>query len=537
MSLNEGHRVGTLKGKLTRLYVALFMVTQMLCVTIIYLCQRHSVYSSIRKRMEIFCDEFTYEYMTGEEFTHLKGRQAPERVSRDMLDAVQAEEPGFIAETAYVDTTGNTTVLGSAAGLVHAFTSPPDAPSAITRLTYTVPDRVAAMDLEFNEESYGEDVNHIFFLLLAPDGTVLAKSGFTEVGVKLFTDGLPPPEWKNFTTRLANERGGILANYRRLFDGNILVVGEQIRQFSRYIVNLIYSILLTLALSLGVSIYSGRKIAKRFVDGIKRITNAARRIESGNYSERVAHGAEGVEINDLADAFNDMTHNTERLLSELRSFSDSMAHDLRTPLTRLHGQAELSRFSSKESELASDVAEECGNMLTMINTMLEITQTEFNINAPAREALDFAAIARDTIDLFSTVGDDKGITIKTDLPEAPLMLTGDKVQLQRLLANLLDNAIKFTPTGGTVSVGMKLDRDHVVLAVADTGCGIPERDRERIFDRFYRSDSSRNIPGNGLGLSLVKAIVDSCNGSISVVSQVGRGTVFTLRLPTVCDRT
>jgi signal transduction histidine kinase len=286
-----------------------------------------------------------------------------------------------------------------------------------------------------------------------------------------------------------------------------------------------------LCFSLGVSLYFGRLIAGKFVDGIKRITKSARKIESGNYTERVAHGTEGSEINNLVDAFNDMTDNTEKLLSELKTISDNMAHDLRTPLTRMRGMAEMSLGNSKDNELASDVAEECANMLTMINAMLEITQTECNLGNPVRTPLDFAAIVGDTVNLLSTVADDKGVSIKTDIPETALPFLGNKVQLQRLIANLLDNAIKFTPFGGAVSVSVKQDDGSVLLTVADTGCGIPEKDRGHVFDRFYRSDASRNISGNGLGLSLVKAIVDSYGGEISFSSEEGRGTVFTLTLP------
>ena len=531
MLLNNIRPAGTVKSKLTWLYVVLFMVTQLLCVAIIYLCQQHSVYSDARKKAAIFSDEFTYEYMTGAEFTYATERFSPNRIAPETLNAISGIMPGFVPETAYVDPQGDTTVLGSASGKVYAFTSSRTNAAAISRVAYNVPNRVALIDDEFNEESYGEDVNHIYFLLLSPEGKLLAKSGFNKVSVDLFLKYRLPPNLATATMKLAHEHDGIFASYHRLFDGNILVVGEHMHPFNKYTVNLVYSILATLVLSFVVSLYSGRFIAGRFVEGIQRVTKAARSIESGNYSERVAHGREGAEINDLADAFNDMTVNTEKLLRELKSISDNMAHDLRTPITRMRGQAEMSLYASSESELASDVAEECSNMLTMINAMLEITQTECNINNPARESLDFAAIARGTTDLLSTVADDKGVSIKSDIPETPLPFYGSKVQLQRLLANLLDNAIKFTPSGGTVSISMKRDQKNILLTIADTGCGIPERDKPRVFDRFYRSDSSRNIPGNGLGLSLVKAIVESYAGTISFTSVEGRGTVFTLTLP------
>lgn len=531
MSSNKS-RLNTVKAKLTLFYVMMFMVTQLLCAMVIYFCQQHSVHSDAKKKVAIFSDEFTYEYMTGEELTSLRVRLPLDAVEKETMEALMKVDPDFIAESACVNPNGDTIVLGSAKGIVYGFTSPRNNPSSVSRKQFTVPDRIGLMNDEFNEESYGEDVNQIYFLLVSPHAEVLAKSGFTEVGSALFTEHKLKYGRKNQTLKLSFGREGILSEYRRLFDGNILVIGAHMHPFNKYTVNLLYSILATLGLSLLVSIFSGRFIADKFVCGIKRITDSARKIEYGNYSERVEHGTEGAEIDSLVDAFNDMTNNTEKLLSELKTISDNMAHDLRTPITRMRGMAEMSLGNSKDNELASDVAEECANMLTMINAMLEITQAEFNINAADYETLDFARIAHDALELLSTVADDKGVAIKADIPEKPLMFSGDKIKLQRLLANLLDNAIKFTPSGGTVSFILKQSQSDIVLSIADTGCGIPEKDQGRVFERFYRSDSSRNIPGNGLGLSLVKAIVDSYGGEISFTSEEGRGTVFTLKLPT-----
>ncbi len=531
MSSNNVPQLGSLKSRLTVFYVGMFMITQLICMTVIYFCQQHSVYSDARKKALVFSREFTCEYMTGAEFSTRRELISLDRINNETMCAIRAAAPAFIPEMAYVDDSGDVAILGSSEGVVCGFSVSQENPSGVSRQTYDVPDRIALLNEEFNGESYGEDVNQVYFLLLSPDGRCLAKSGFNEVSVDLFTQFRIPADSGTATMKLAHEDGGIYVNYHRLFDGNILVIGKHMKQFNKYIVNLLYSILLTLVLSLVVSFYSGRIIADRFVRGVRRVTHAARKIENGNYAERVSHGTEGTEISDLVDAFNDMTNNTEKLLIELKTISDSMAHDLRTPITRMRGQAEMSLNSPKDNELASDVAEECENMLTLINTMLEITQTEFNISKIDKDKLDFAAIARDTVDLLATVADDKGVTLRFDIPEVPLMMVGNKVQLQRLIGNLLDNAIKFTPANGVVSVSMRSDSGRVLLTIADTGCGIPEIDSQRVFERFYRSDSSRNVPGNGLGLSLVKAIVDSYDGSIIFESEMGRGTVFTLTLP------
>lgn len=531
MSLNKGRPPISLKAKLTRLFVLLFMITQLLCVTVMFLIQRNSMYTYAKNRAKVFWTEFTYEYLTGEELTNLFASFSPDQVDPVMLKAMHREEPRFVPSIVIWNQLGLTTVIGAADNVVYRFTAPKGNPQAITKTRHDVADRVKYLNTRFNGESYGEDVNHYYFLVLSPENKVLAKSQFTDTAVDFFTRYRLPADQNRSKVKLRKGHSQIYTTYYRLFDGNILVIAEDLRQLDQYLMDLIYSLLMTLLFSLGVSLYSGHLIAEKFVNGIKRITKSVRKIESGNYSERVAHGTEGAEINQLVDAFNDMSHKTEKLLFELKTISDNMAHDIKTPITRMRAMAEMSFGASKDNELASDVAEECSNMLTTINTMLEITQTECNLGNAVATVLDFAAIAEDTITLFSTVADDKGVSIKTDISETTLPFTGSKVHIQRLIGNLLDNAIKFTPSGGTVSISVKSDDGDVLLTVADTGCGIPQKDLEHIFDRFYRSDSSRNIPGNGLGLSLVKAIVESCGGQIIFSSEVNHGTLFTVTLP------
>ena len=531
MSLNKSPTPYSLKTKLTRLFVLLFMVTQFLCVSFMFWIQRDSMYSYAKDRARVFGTEFTYEYLTGEELTKLASVLSPDQADRLMMKAISREEPEFVPAIVLKNQSKQSLVIGAVSNVVYSFTAPNGDPQSITKKRCDVADRVAYLNSEFNEESYGEDVNHYYFLILSPEGTVLAKSGFNNTPVDFFTRYKLPLDKKKSKVKLYLGRIQIYTTYYRMFDGNILVIAEDLRQLDKAFVDLIYVLLLTLLFSLGVSLLSGHLIAGKFVNGIKRITKSMREIESGNYSERVAHGIEGTEINQLVDAFNDMTHKTEKLLFELKTISDNMAHDIKTPITRMRAMAEMSLGTSKDNKLASDVAEECRNMLLTINTMLEITQTECNLGTPVATVLDFAAIAEDTITLFSTLAEDKGVVVKTDLPETPLPFTGNKVQLHRLLANLLDNAIKFTPSTGTVSISVKSDDGNVVLTVADTGCGIPKKDVDHIFDRFYRSDSSRNLPGNGLGLSLVKAIVESCGGHIFVSSEVDHGTLFAVTLP------
>ena len=175
--------------------------------------------------------------------------------------------------------------------------------------------------------------------------------------------------------------------------------------------------------------------------------------------------------------------------------------------------------------------EQSSDMLELINTMLEISQTGCQIDRTPREDVDLCAFLRDLADLYATVLDDQGLSLSLDLPKDAVVFSGHRGRLQRLLGNLLDNAIKFTPRGGKLSVALARTDDGIVLRVSDTGCGIAPEDLPHIFRRFWRSDSSRSLPGNGLGLALVKAIVTSYAGSISCASVPGQGTSFTIVFP------
>jgi len=285
-----------------------------------------------------------------------------------------------------------------------------------------------------------------------------------------------------------------------------------------------------------IGIMTGWWQVRRVLTGVDQIRRAAIDIGEGDFDRRLILEGHGQELADLADAFNGMLDRIQRLLGEMRDVSDNIAHDLRTPITRIHGLAEAGLMasadgSSERGETLGAIISECHHLAGMINTMLEIAQTDSGIMRLERKPVDMGGLLHDACDLFTPVAEDASIELKLKLDAPHLLVMGDKPRLQRLIANLVDNAIKFSPQGGCVMLAACQDGKEIRLFVNDTGMGISVEDMPHIFDRFYRSDQSRSTPGNGLGLSYAKSIAKAHGGDIHINSQYGRGTKVTLILP------
>jgi signal transduction histidine kinase len=181
--------------------------------------------------------------------------------------------------------------------------------------------------------------------------------------------------------------------------------------------------------------------------------------------------------------------------------------------------------------MAVAVVEESDRLVGMINTMLELAHTESGIADFSMEPVDVGQVLRDAYELFQPVAEDEGIRFEIDLPQEALIVSGDVTRLQRVLANLLDNAIKYTEAGGRVRLEAKRNKPDVTVSVIDSGIGISGADLPHIFERFYRHDRSRSTPGSGLGLTLALAFARAHGGDITVTSAPGEGATFTVTLP------
>jgi signal transduction histidine kinase len=275
-------------------------------------------------------------------------------------------------------------------------------------------------------------------------------------------------------------------------------------------------------------------MAARAMAGVKDVTKTALDISEGAFEKRVYIQAKGDEVEKLAIAFNRMLDRIRDLVKGLREVTDDIAHDLRTPIARIRGLAELELNMGKSDceshKLAADTLEECDNLLHMINTMLEISEMEAGIRETSKGIVDLTQMIGEAIELFQPIAEEKGIRLLL-CNSNQVYISGNVHGLQRIIVNLLDNAIKYTSAGGTVSVSLREDNDHINLIVHDTGIGISEEELPHIFKRLYRCDSSRSQPGFGLGLSLALAVAHAHGGDISVTSQSGKGSTFTVTLP------
>ena len=275
-------------------------------------------------------------------------------------------------------------------------------------------------------------------------------------------------------------------------------------------------------------------MAHRALSGVERITQTAQDISSGAWESRVSVSHRSDEIDALAEAFNEMIDRIQILIRELREVTDDIAHDLRTPITRMRIAAESALSSipapQSQAEVAGQVLEECDHLLDLINTMLEISQTEAGARPLTCAATDISVLAEDVCELFRPAAEDKALTLRFR-GQAELLVDGEAKRLQRAIAHILDNAIKYTNSGGTITVECARVKNTASLSVSDTGVGIAERDLEKVFARFYRIDKSRAEGGNGLGLSLASAILRAHGGDITVESVLGKGSMFLATIP------
>jgi signal transduction histidine kinase len=275
-----------------------------------------------------------------------------------------------------------------------------------------------------------------------------------------------------------------------------------------------------------------RRVALRPLRDIT--TTVAAILETGSTRARVPVAHSGDPLDDAAGLMNRMLERIDVLIGSLRGALDNVAHDLRTPLMRLRASAETAlRHPCSPDEYRAalaDCLEETDRVATMLDTMMDIAEAETGVMRLRLETVDLVQVVESAVDLYRDTADARGVTLAVDLPPQ-LSVQADPQRLRQAIANLVDNAIKYTDPGGRVTVSAAAADGARVITVGDTGIGIAAEDLPHIWERLFRGDRSRSARGLGLGLSLVKAIVEAHGGSVGVQSAPGRGSIFTITLP------
>ena len=359
-----------------------------------------------------------------------------------------------------------------------------------------------------------------------------------------------PAQWRSFRVRdpesgdpaepkpflrlpLADGKGALELAGLRLDDGNWLQVGFHSADWQELLVRYRQVFILIAAPLLALSFLGGALASSRALRPVQQLTGAFQSIiRTGKLDARVPERGGGDELDALVALYNGMLAKIETLVTGMRGALDNVAHDLRTPLARLKATAEtaLASPAAGQRRALEGCLEETEAILTMLNTLMDISEAETGAMRLAPTRVSLVALIDDMRELYQYVASERGITLESEVPPE-LEVDADLNRLRQVIANLLDNAVKYTPAGGRVRIEASRREDRVRIAVRDTGPGIPDEELPHIWERLYRGDRSRSTPGLGLGLSLVQAIVQAHGGAVAARNLPEGGAEFTVRLP------
>ncbi len=379
----------------------------------------------------------------------------------------------------------------------------------------------------------------IFFRIVYPTGEVFASSRMSywkDVHVS-----------KSALQRLSTQKNIILETieipsthqkarilYSYVAANAILQTGVAMDVYSKFLSTFKLVFVSSMGFIVIFSAVSGWLLVTKALSGVATIIKTAQNISGSNLEARVHGTGNKDELDHLVVTFNSMLDRIEELVKSIREMTDNIAHDLKSPVTRIRGFAELALVQEDNLEdyriMAANSIEESDRLLDMINTMLMISKAEAGEEDFIFKTINLSDMIREACDLFAPLAEDKNILFFNEIKD-PIFVVADIRMLQRAFSNLLDNAIKYTQENGEIKTTAFIEDQTVIIKVSDTGVGILPEFHEKIFERFYRIDSSRTTSGTGLGLSFARTIVRRHKGNIHVISHQNMGSVFEVRLP------
>ena len=426
------------------------------------------------------------------------------------------------------------------------------------QLTQTIDAEARVLSENYQSGGLRRLVNAVEQRAAVPGGTIylLADSSGRAIAGNLLS--IPsqisgPPGWIEFSYEVfqSGERQLRLARARTfsLQGGFSLLVGRDIAEQRRFEQVITSALLWGLGLTVLIGLLAGFIVSRRMMVRIGRMTAISQKIMAGNLSERIAETGSGDELDQLAISLNDMLDRIEKLLLGLREVSDNIAHDLKTPLTRLRNRVEMAlraKPSTKTYRMALEqTIEESDHLIEIFNALLSIARAEAGARDAKMTNIDGVAMVQDIAELYEPVAEEQGRRIRVDAVSVATF-TGNRELISQALANLLDNALKYGQSetikpadGEEILLRLVRSKGKIEISVSDCGPGIPQADRERVLHRFVRLESSRSETGSGLGLSLAAAVVRLHGGSLRLEDNQecdkadhGPGLVVTISLPT-----
>ncbi len=364
----------------------------------------------------------------------------------------------------------------------------------------------------------------------------LGERNSAQAGTRVFVDGSPygvhtEPDWDMTRNRSDQKATVILVDrknarlgYLELFDGP--AIGSEI------VDRVAWALLGASVIAIVVAALAGWSISRLITTPLISLKHITDQMAQGDLSVRARIDSSD-ELGSLARAFNQMTNQVEHTITTLKCFLADAAHELHTPITALNTNLELAATESDDATRQSFIEraiEQLKRLESLTNNLLILSRIETHSLPDERNVVDLGALVRETSELYASQAEQMGIIFMIDVPKQPVKVTANEAQLRRSLCNLLDNAIKFTAENGCVELGLQQDINGIKLWVQDTGIGIPAEDLPYLFNRFHRGRNTAAYPGNGLGLAIIKAIVESHQGKVAVDS-LSPGTRFTLLLP------